>query len=162
MNEILHVNLEGKQASVLVAEIPHKHHSMFKVILECGYTNIFYTDVETGEWVEEDLGFTDMARQIGMEISKLQFKPMHVPKFLTWHAHVTNGKPASFGFFSFLDGPLKMFEIYNSSRKYMYTLVEIHHDEWQILDNNNVCLERLDNAFIQQVIKVLPLYADFE
>lgn len=162
MNEILHIHLEGNVAAVLVTEIPHSHHIMFRATLEDGYSNIFYSDVETGSWVEEDLGFTEMGKQIGAEISKLQFKPVHVPKLLSWHSVLINMKPVHFGFFVFLNKDQKMFEIYSSNRKYMYTLVELHHDEWHILDNNNVCLDKLDRNFIQHVIKVLPLYADFE
>jgi lysophospholipid acyltransferase (LPLAT)-like uncharacterized protein len=161
MNEILHISLDGQEAAVLISEIPHRHHQMYKVTLENGYSNIFFTDVETGQWVEEDLGFTNLARQIGNQVRGLQFKTIHVPKLLNWHKVIIREKPVAFGFFCFMHGSYKMFEIYNSNKKYMYTLVEMH-EEWQILNNNEARLENIDPSFIHEITKVLPLYADFE
>lgn len=162
MNEILHMPVDGQYSAILVTEIPHKHHLMFKAILESGYSNIFYTDVETGLWFEEDLGFTSLAQQLGAEVKKMKLKPIHVPKILTWHKLDINNKPVTFGFFSFLNGLHKMFEIYDNNKKYMYTLVEMAQEEWQILGHDNVRVGTLDSNFIHQVTKVLPLYADIE
>ena len=162
MNEILHIPVDGQYSAILVTEIPHKHHLMFKAILESGYSNIFYTDVETGLWIEEDLGYTDLAQQIGEEVKKMKLKPIHVPKLLTWHKLQLKDKAVSFGFFSFLNGNNKMFEIYDSSRKYLYTLVEMPQEEWHIMSHDNVRVDTLDSNFIHQVTKVLPLYAYFE
>jgi hypothetical protein len=162
MNEILHIPVDGQYAAILVTDIPHKHHLMFKAILESGYSNIFYTDVETGLWIEEDLGFTDLAQQIGQEVKKMKLKPIHVPKLLTWHKLVVNHRIVSFGFFSFLNGDNKMFEIYDSKKKYLYTLVEMGRDEWHIMSHDNVRVDTLDSNFIHEVTKVLPLYSYFD
>ena len=53
MNEILHMPIDGCYSAILVTEIPHKHHLMFKATLESGYSNIFYNDVETGLCVKK-------------------------------------------------------------------------------------------------------------
>ncbi len=162
MNEILHISLDGQEAAILITEIQSRHHQMYKVTLENGYSNIFFTDVETGQWVEEDLGFTNLARQIGNQVKRLNFRPIHVPKLLNWHKLIVNDKPVSFGFFCFLHGNLKMFEIYNVNKKYMYTLAELQQDEWEVLNHSEVVLNNIDPSLIQHITKVLPLFADFE
>jgi len=162
MNEILHMPIDGCYSAILVTEIPHKHHVMFKATLESGYSNIFYNDVETGLWIEEDLGFTELAHNIGEEVKKMKLKPIHIPKLLTWHKLELNNKTVRFGFFSFMNGDHKMFEIYDSSKKYMYTLVEMPDEDWQIMGHDNVRVDTLDSNFIHKVTKVLPLYAYFE
>jgi hypothetical protein len=61
-----------------------------------------------------------------------------------------------------LNGSTKMFEIYDSRKKYLYTLVELQQEEWQILEHDHVRIDTLDSNFIHEVTKVLPLYAFFE
>ncbi|MEO7263436.1 MAG: hypothetical protein ABIW38_00925, partial [Ferruginibacter sp.] len=122
---------------------------------------IFYTDVETGRWIEEDLGFTGLANEIGLQISNFLRQPIHVPKVLTWHKQYMDGRLVSFGFVSFLKGNHKMYEIYSHNKKYMYTLVEMENDEWQIMGNELMNINKIDAVFIQHVIHVLPLYSIF-
>jgi hypothetical protein len=52
----------------------------------------------------------------------------------------------------------KMYEIYHVNKKYLYTLVEMDNDEWQILGNNMQVLGNIDRNFVEQVIQILPLY----
>ena len=52
----------------------------------------------------------------------------------------------------------KMYEIYNTNKKYMYTLVEMDNEEWQILGNNSLAIKNIDPIFVEQVIQILPLY----
>ena len=40
----------------------------------------------------------------------------------------------------------------------MYTLVDMDNDEWQILGNSSVPGNKIDAAFVRQVIDILPLY----
>ena len=153
------MKVSGEDVAALVTEIPHRQHDMYKVTLECGYNNIFFTDVETGQWVEEDLGFTKLAKKIGKEISSYAHRSMHVPKLLTWHTFEKQGRPVKFGFFSFMNGSQKMFEVYHSNMKYMFTLVQLTHEDWQVLNHDYVDIDAIDSIFVDEVIKVFPLYS---
>jgi hypothetical protein len=140
-------------------EVPHRQHSMYKVIFENGYENVFYTDVESGKWIEEDLGFTQLAAKIGEQINTAQQNLFHVPKILTWHKQVNDNKVMMFGFFNYMKGHHKMYEIYDSRSKYLYTLVEMDERDWQILGNSNVVNGNIDPHFVQMVTRILPLYS---
>lgn len=159
MNKTIHIHHQEKIIECTALLVPHRKHLMYKVIFENGYENIFYTDVETGKWIEEDLGFTRLAEMFGGQIRLQHFIPIHVPKILTWHRQVTCNKPFLFGFFNFKKGHHKMYEIYDSRTKYMYTLVEMDEADWQIMGNSNVMNGNVDRAFINQVTKILPLYS---
>lgn len=157
MNNIIYLNVDGAESFAWVTEIPNRKHNMFKVIFKNGYENVFFTDVETGKWIEEDLGFTKLASDIGSQIKYLTRSPIHVPKLLTWHRQ-SEENPIYFGFFNFMKDKYRMYEIYNANKKYMYTLVEMDNEEWQILGNNSAAIKNLDPLFLQQVIQILPLY----
>jgi len=159
MSNIIHLNIDGESRNAMVTEIVHRHHSMFKVLFNDGYENVFYTDVESGRWIEEDLGFTHLAYLVGQQIKTFMKNPYHVPKILTWHKQYVDHKLVSFGFFNFMKGRHKMYEIYNSNKKYMYTLVDMDNEEWQILGNSNLVISKIDPIFVQQVIEILPLYS---
>jgi hypothetical protein len=158
MNSIIYLQTEGKETIAWITEIAHRHHSMYKVEFESGYANIFYTDVESGQWIEEDLGFTILSQQVGEEIKKLLKNPIHVPKLLTWHKQYVGSRLISFGFFNFRKGSHRMYEIYNSNKKYLYTLVEMHNSDWQIMGNSNLVINSVDTDFVDHITRILPLY----
>ncbi|MEO6491088.1 MAG: hypothetical protein ABIO04_14185 [Ferruginibacter sp.] len=158
MSNIIYLKVDGVESFAWVSEIAHRHHNIFKVSFQNGYQNIFYTDVETGKWIEEDLGFTALAFEVGKQIKPLLKNPIHVPKLLTWHKQFINDKLICFGFFNFMNGSQKFYQIYNASKKYMYTLVDMDNDEWQILGNSATISSHIDAAFVHQVIQILPLY----
>lgn len=159
MTKTIHIEHNGEMIPGHALEVPHRQHNMFKVVFENGYENVFYTDVESGEWIEEDLGFTKLAAQIGKQIKATLQNPYHVPKLLTWHKQVKDNKLMNFGFFNFMKGHHKMYEIYDSRRKYLYTLVEMEADNWQILGSSNVFKGNIDPLFAQMVTRILPLYS---
>ncbi|MEO8769922.1 MAG: hypothetical protein ABI402_07550 [Ferruginibacter sp.] len=158
MNNIIYLMVDGVESFAWVTEIPNRHHNMFKVIFKNGYENIFFTDVETGLWVEEDMGFTQLAQDIGAQIRDFARNPIHVPKILTWHKQIVNDTVLNFGFFNFMKDKYKMYEIYNANKKYLYTLVEMDNEEWQILGNNSLAIKNIDPIFVEQIIQILPLY----
>ncbi len=161
MSNIINIRQGGVENKAWFEEIYNRRHCMYKVYFENGYENIFYTDVETGRWIEEDLGFTELANQVGSQIRSFMRQPVHVPKVLTWHKQYMDDRLVSFGFVSFLKGNHKMYEIYSHNKKYMYTLVEMENDEWQIMGNETMNIKKIDTVFIQHVIHVLPLYSIF-
>ncbi len=152
------MKLSGEDVAALVTDIPHKQHSMYKVTMESGYNNIFFTDVESGNWVEEDLGFTKLAKKIGVEICNYSHRSVHVPKLLMWHTFYKEGKQVTFGAFNFMNADQKMFEIYHSNRKYMFTLVQQTQEDWQVLGNDYIDIDAIDCVFIEHVIKVIAPY----
>lgn len=158
MSKIIYLKVDGIESFAWVTEIVHRHHNMYKVSFQDGYENIFYTDVETGKWIEEDLGFTSLATEVGSQIRTFMRNPIHVPKILTWHKQTVDNKLVCFGFFNFLNGSQKFYQIYNANKKYMYTLVDMENEEWQILGNSSTISDHIDAAFVHQVIQILPLY----
>lgn len=160
MENIIYFNIDGTETFGSVSRISNKMHNMFRIAFKDGYENIFYTDVETGKWIEEDLGFTDLARQVGNQIGRFIKTPVHVPKLLVWHKDSVENKTYNFGFFCFSKGRFKMYEIYNRNKKYMYTLVDMQNEEWQILGNGSTSVNNIDPFLINHIIQVLPLYSE--
>ena len=158
MNNVIYLEVEGTGCLARVTEIPNRQHNMFKLTFQNNYENVFFTDVETGRWVEEDMGFTALAQEVGKQIKNFMKNPFHVPKLLTWHKQIINGNLFCFGFFNYKKGSNKLYEIYNINKKYMYTLVDMDNDEWQILGNPAMAVGKLDPVFVNCVINTLPLY----
>ena len=63
MNTTIHIQHNGEMIPGNAIEVPHRQHNMYKIIFDNGYENVFYTDVESGKWIEEDLGFTQLAEK---------------------------------------------------------------------------------------------------
>src|SRR6476620_4349543 len=56
---------EGEPVNIQVTDLKHPIHQMYFVNFPDGYQNIFFSDAETGEWIEEDLGNTQLAKEVG-------------------------------------------------------------------------------------------------
>ena len=158
MSNTIFVEIEGKEIDAFVTEIVNRHQNLYKLSFSNGYENIFYADVETGNWIEEDLGFTDLARQVGNKVRSFMRTPFHVPKILTWHQQYINNNLICFGFFNFMNGEQKFYQIYDANRKYMYTLVDMDNDEWQILGNSLSLHKQIDTRFAHRIIQILSSY----
>ena len=66
MNNTAFLEFENQTTKVLIEEIYHPIHQMVHVIFEDGYENIFFTDIETGQWIEQDMGATALAKAVGI------------------------------------------------------------------------------------------------
>ena len=161
VDNIIYLTVDEVETFGSVSRISNKMHNMFKIIFKDGYENIFYTDVESGRWIEEDLWFTQLATQVGNQIKGFLKSPVHVPKILIWHKDSKNSIKHNFGFFSFTKGRFKMYEIYNFNKKYLYTIVDMQNDEWQILGNSAIAENNIDPLLIDYIIQVLPLYSEY-
>lgn len=160
MENMIYLNIDGEEIAAWVLEIPNRNHHMFKVSFTNGYENIFFTDVETGQWIEEDLGFTELAKTVGWHLRPFLKSPIHVPKLLVWHCQLYDDKLLNFGFFCYNKGVNKLYEIYNANKKYLYTLMDMENDEWQIMGNSTTAINCIDPVFVEQVIQILPLYSE--
>ena len=158
MNQSIHLIHDGVETSAEITEIRHRKHRMFRVHFENGYENIFFTDVETGEWIEEDFGATELAIEVGKQLQTFIQHPIHVPKLLTWHKQLIGDHLTSFGFYCFLKNKYRMYEIYSQSKKYLCTLVEMDNEEWHVLGGNQARLNHIDSSFLNQVTHILPSY----
>ena len=71
MDHIFFLEIENDICSAQVTKIDHPYHQSYHVLFEDGYENIFFTDVETGNWIEEDLGETTLAANFGTKLYQL-------------------------------------------------------------------------------------------
>lgn len=154
MNSSNHIFLTIDSSNVVLSPVIHNKHRMYKAIAADGYENIFFTDVETGKWIEEDLGFTAYAAVIGNYIDLQNFRTKHFPKTITWGKILKDGKPVLFGFCYFVYGEERVYEIYHANRKYMYSLVQHNGDDWELLGSTNSLDPRsIDTDFLMAVTK---------
>ncbi len=119
--------------------------------------NIFYADVENGQWIEEDLGYTLLAAKVGEQIIQRLNYPVHVPKILTWQQIEPGISDKKFGYYQFRQGRDTLLEIYDQNKKYLYTLAEADADEWQILLGNFNALQTVNLEFLGRITASLSL-----
>ncbi len=147
---------EGRQVAAAAIRVPNTKHNAFHVRTEDGYENIFFTDVETGKWVEEDLGFTDLAATAGSQLQHLLLNKIHVPKILSWRKLGVGNKSRRIGYFQFMKNEFRMFEIYGSNRKYLFTLAEMENEEWYIVGTSQQRVFQFDPFILYEIVKTLP------
>ena len=160
MTEMIHLPIDGIDGFAWVSEIGQRNQHIYRVMFSNEYHNVFYKDVETGEWIEEDLGYTELAQHVGSRINSLRDNPIHVPKLLIWHCRIYNGREVCFGFTSVLEDDKKLYEIYDSHKKFLYTLVEDDENGWEILGNLNLINGNIDHEFLEEVVATLSIYSE--
>ena len=160
MSTIMHLPLDGKEVMAWVKELEPKHRNIYRVVFHTEYENVFYKDVENGRWIERDLGYTNLAEQIGKRISHRFDNHIHVPKLLQWHNEFAKGKIFRFGFISFFDGEQRCHEVYDESKRYLYTLIEAQNGTWEMLGNTDYVLGNTDHYFLDEVIRALSVYSE--
>ena len=159
MSNLIYLETDYAVSCAWVTETPYKNHSMFHVLFENEYENIFFVDVETGKWIEEDLGFTQLALNVGKAIKEFLRNPVHVPKILTWHKCMYGNKSINFGFLPYFNGNHKMYDIYGSNKKFMYTLMEMDKLEWQLIGCHTMTESELNVDVAQKIVQVLSMYS---
>jgi hypothetical protein len=158
MSIIISLPFEGKEIMATVCETDQRYRSIYRVIFSNEYENVFYKDVENGRWIEEDLGYTEMASLVGSRIKGRLEGPIHVPKLLNWHSELWNGKQVRFGFTCTLQNDQRLFEIYNSQKKYLYSLLESESEGWEIM-GNELLRGNIDPFFLEMVLGFLSEYS---
>jgi hypothetical protein len=131
MEHALTLNVDGQTQSVTLSEMVHPIHCMFHAVFEDGYENIFFADVESGEWVEQDVGFTDLATMIGKKIDHLYYFDWG-KKAITWFEEEEQGKYMRFGYHADHTAGYLVYEIFAPNRRYMFTLVKLQSHVWQL------------------------------
>ena len=136
MKDKIQIQVEGNYVEGDVRYIYHPLHKMFQVTFDDGYSNIFFTDVESGKWVEQDLGFTDLASEVGVKLVEEETLEIE-RRELQWYTgeHGVKGEqPESlfFGYYRYMILNYTAFEIYAPNRRYLYTIVQLNPELWQI------------------------------
>ena len=111
--------------------IDHPMHLMAKVCFEDGYENIFFTDVETGDWIEQDLGFTSLAKQTGQSLAEYFNYQCDEYKPLQWFN--SGGSNYVFGYHKYMSGEFTVFEIYHQNLRYMFSAIQCKDGLWQVI-----------------------------
>src|SRR4051794_34439072 len=90
MNSTAYLEFENHTSKILVEEIYHPIHQMVHVIFEDGYENIFFADIETGGWIEQELGATSLAQAVGILVKGEQKEMTRSTMQLSWY-HENDG-----------------------------------------------------------------------
>ena len=134
-----------------ISEIYHPIHWMFHVKFDDEYENIFFSDVETGKWVEQDLGFTTLADKVGKEIAKSMPKDNIIRKPLNWYHEESFGKNVSFGYHHFIVDGYSTYEIYSENKRYMFTLVKLNNELWQLFKVPGMAGWNYNEEYIEEI-----------
>jgi hypothetical protein len=89
--------------------------------------------LETGNWVEQDLGFTQLAAVLGPQLKCIQNDPSGLKNDFRWYNISINNKVFYFGYCTYHSEKEKVYEIFASNRRYMFTLIKKGRGRWQIL-----------------------------
>jgi hypothetical protein len=156
MKKIIYLEINDALQAAVVKEIAHPRHSLFHVSFENGYENIFFTDVETGEWLEEDLGFTKLAETVGLSVSHQLSATILVPRPLVWQK--IDGFTV-FGFYNYAYEDNEIYEIYRPNRKFMCYLLRTIKNDWYLLKTHSIfkCKE-VDLEAVERITDILEEY----
>jgi hypothetical protein len=156
MSTTIFLQLGKENLAASVTEVNHPQHAMFHVVMEDGYENIFFSDVETGEWIEEDLGHTALAQKIGNEIEQQVKVSKPAFKQLTWHKELDDdGVLLHFGAFEYRYGKNHVYEIFRSNRKFLCYLLQTSSDQWLLLEPYNNVISKEDIDMVERLPQVL-------
>jgi hypothetical protein len=118
--------------SIQITEFPNPIQPMAFIEFENGYSNIFFLDLETGKWVEQDLGFTHLAEALGTQLRHILHDYSSLKKNFRWCRKSLNHKVFHFGFYTYVSGKDLAYEIFAANRRYMFTLIKKARGRWQI------------------------------
>jgi hypothetical protein len=131
MEHAVKLNVDGQSQLVKLNEMVHPIHCMFHAQFEDGYENIFFADVESGRWIEQDIGFTSLADMIGKKIESIYYVEW-ARKDVTWFQEENEGRHIQFGYHADNTAGYLVYEIFAPNRRYMFTLVKLQTHVWQL------------------------------
>ncbi len=161
MQHILYLKLENDIYSATVTSIPNDHHLQYHVLFQNGYENIFFTDAETGNWIEEDLGETELARHFGERIAFLG-DDVYVPcKALSWCRASIANMVINFGFcINRKNNGHTIFEVYGDNHKFLCNLEKNETGQWDVYNSLRVMTEYQYANLVQVIISIFEGMAD--
>ena len=156
MNKIIYLEINDALQAAIVKEIAHPRHLVFHVSFENGYENIFFSDVESGKWLEEDMGFTQLAETVGHSVSHQFSDTVLIPRPLVWQK--IDGFTI-FGFYNYSYEDNEIYEIYRPNRKFMCYLLRTAKNDWYLLKTHSIfkCKE-VDIKAVERITDILEEY----
>ena len=145
------VEVNGQAYSATITEVKHPYQLMFSVRFADEYENIFFNDVETGRWVEQDLGFTQLADELGKTFSTTSARKPAQKRKLKWISEIIHDKVVTFGYHLYIAEGYKVYEIYSHNRRYMFTLVKLNSELWQYFKIPMQFEWDYDQSFIEEI-----------
>jgi len=156
MNNTTYLEFENQTSKVVIEEIFHPIHQMVHVIFEDGYENIFFTDIEAGEWIEQDLGATDLAKAVGILAEGKQKETSPSTIELKWY-HENNGcKPIHFGYIKYRSAGNNFYAIFAANKRYMFTLFK-KKQLWKVMSHTNLHSWNFDLDYFQEIPFILDM-----
>ncbi|MEO6315000.1 MAG: hypothetical protein ABIU63_08655 [Chitinophagaceae bacterium] len=160
MEHILYLEIENNIHSARVIPLAHPHHQLYHVMFEDGYENMFFTDVETGNWVEEDLGETELALSLGAKLGKLEDSNFLSRKTLAWCRASIADMIITFGFCTYTDDGVTIFEVYADNRKFLCNLVKNKDGKWTMYGSTRPVMEYQYTNQVQVIMSIFEGMAD--
>ncbi len=157
MDHIFYLKRENDICSAKVTAIDHPYHQLYHVRFDDGYENIFFTDVETGNWIEEDLGETALAGNFGTKIYLVNGPSGVSPKTLAWCKASIADKIISFGFYTYMDmeDTETVFEVYGDNHKFQYTFRNGKKNKWEVYDAHHFLS---DDQYTEQIKIIISIF----
>ncbi len=147
-------SLQTDQVEITFTSIVHRYHRMYHVSFSNGYSNVFFTDVESGRWIEEDLGFTELAHHIGIQLKKYEYAAPMCYKKLEWYHGSSEGNDLTFAFICSVFGSEQIYQVYGANRKFMFNLIHKQNGEWDLLDNGST---HKTNVSIEKILAIVEI-----
>jgi hypothetical protein len=162
MECIVYLEMENDVSPVRVTAVEHLHHRLYQVVFEDGYQNMFFTDVQTGEWIEEDLGKTTLAAALGEKLLQLQEGSVSSPaiKRLSWCRASIADMVVNFGYYSYAENSRTIFEVYGVNHKFLCNLVKSKKGRWVMFGNYREIKEYQYTNQLHVIISLLEGMAD--
>ena len=160
MQHILYLKIENDIHSARVTPVAHPHHQVYHVAFEDGYENIFFTDAETGNWIEEDLGETSLAANLGAKLSQVDDMSLVPRKSLAWCRASIADMIINFGFCTHTKNNQTVFEVYADNRKFLCNLVKNKAGKWIMYGSGRPIMEHQYANKVQVIISIFEGMAD--
>lgn len=136
----------------LIREITNPKQEMVHVLFDSGYENVFYRDVESGLWIEQDLGATELAKRVGRARGPGFSFP--TPSLRLKWIHFTIGRQSiGFGFFKYPIADGLAFDIYSVNKRFMLTVSKVNEEAWYAIHYGG----EADWNFNADIIEELPI-----
>ena len=160
MAKRVYLKVENDIRSAKVTAVDHPHHRLYHVIFEDGYENMFFTNVETGSWIEEDIGETALAAALGDKVDDLKAVSYAPCRPLSWCRATIADMIINFGFRTYMENSNTVFEVYTDNHKFLCNLVKNKKGSWMMYGAYRSNMEYQYTNQLQVIISLFEGMAD--
>ena len=122
---------------VVNARLIEFHSCFINGSVDRHHVYVFFTDVETGKWIEQGLGYTELAEKIGERLDELFPTEDKTTRKLEWVCEERGNHLFNFGYCHYVLSTFEVFEIYTSDRRYLCNLLLMNTNSWLVLHLND-------------------------